>query len=529
MIDVAIIGAGLTGLALARRLQAQGLQVAVFEARGRPGGRILTDTAAAGGAAVDLGASWYWPETETHMAQLVDELGLTHFAQPDTGASLSLSEASRPPEHLASQGVHGGARRVAGGMGRVIEALCASLPADTVRLRHRVVALRDGSGHIDVQIAVGGDDANAPERALTVMARRVALAMPPRLVLRKIRFDPELPEATTQALASVPTWMAREAKSFVRYDRPFWLAAGLSGDAVVSHAQAMLREVWDACDAQGAALAGFHALPPQARPAFERSTPLLVSSQLAQLFGPTAQTETVTTQDWARDPWTCTDLDLSDFATQTPQAPPLLRRAHWQGRLFFAGTETARHAAGHMDGALESVARLGDLLRPVNSPANGTHTDLANALARFHDWVQAEREQALPRYRQHLQQLLSRQDSDRLTQRAVLATAEQTYTRALEQIAGIDLCTAPAASEPMDTFTQQLLRAFAGFSKHLVDHALTFNAGSCALSNFDGEHHPTADYLRSITADLAAAWMEFAWSTTDLIHLRAPQRVAVTA
>lgn len=53
---VAVIGAGMAGLAAAARLQAAGLAVTVFESRERIGGRIHTDRSL--GAAVDLGAAW---------------------------------------------------------------------------------------------------------------------------------------------------------------------------------------------------------------------------------------------------------------------------------------------------------------------------------------------------------------------------------------------------------------------------------------------------------------------------------------
>ena len=43
-------------------------------------------------------------------------------------------------------------------------------------------------------------------------------------------------------------------------------------------------------------------------------------------------------------------------------ADPLLRRGHWDGRLWFGGSETAAHGAGHMEGALESADRLAHAL-----------------------------------------------------------------------------------------------------------------------------------------------------------------------
>lgn len=522
MIDVAIVGAGLTGLALAKTLLAEGLSVTVYEARERAGGRILSDVDPAGGATVDLGASWFWPETEPRVANLIDSLGLRHFEQPDVGQVLHLADASKPAEVMPTQGIHGGARRLAGGTQKLIDALVAGLPPETVKLGHRVLSIIECGTHVELHVAAAEQDSTTVIHAVAVKARRVVVTLPPRLVLQHVRFQPELPDQTISAMSQVSTWMAREAKSFARYAKPFWLESGYSGSAFVSHVQAVLRELWDASDEHGAALAGFQAIPPDSRPQFARSMPMLVSSQFAQLYGPQAQVDDVVSKDWAQDGWTCSELDRQDPSSFPPQADPILRRPHWGGRLFFGGTETARQAAGHMEGALESVARLSDFLRPIRHIQPLSNGGLEEVLSRFHEWVATERAQAMPRYRQHLNQMLSRQDRDRVTQRAVLAAVEQTYSRALEQLARLDVYV-PAPDEPSkDEFTPKVLRAFSGFSKSLVDEALAFNAGSCALSNFEDEHHPSGDYLRAITADLAAAWMEFAWATNDLLHTRSP-------
>ncbi|HEX5356216.1 MAG TPA: FAD-dependent oxidoreductase [Aquabacterium sp.] len=523
MIDVAIVGAGLTGLTLARQLLARGLSVAVFDARTRAGGRILSDVDPAGGATVDLGASWYWPDTEPRITALIESLGLRSFDQPDSGQVLSLPDASRAPEPMDVNGIHGGARRLSGGMGQLVQALVAQLPAGSLQLGHRVLSLIDCGTHIELHVSVDLNDSPDVIQAKRFQAKRVVLALPPRLMLQSIRFQPELPEATVEAMSQVSTWMAREAKSFMRYNKPFWLEAGHSGSAFVTHIQAVLREIWDASDEHGAALAGFHAIPPDARPHFERSMPMLVASQFGQLFGPEAQGDTVVTKDWAQDAWTCSELDRQDPSTFPPQASPILRRPHWGSRLFFGGTETARQAAGHMEGALESVARLSDFLRPVRQSTVQPAQHLEEALSRFHQWVEAERQQALPRYRQHVNQMLSRQDRDRVTQRAVLATVEQTYSRALEQLSSLDMFATDLGPSGQTELTPKVLKAFSGFSKSFVDDALAFNAGSCALSNFQSEHRPDSDYLRAITADLAAAWVEFAWSTNDLLNTQSIQ------
>jgi monoamine oxidase len=75
--DVVVVGAGLAGLAAARRLVAGGHEVRVVEARERVGGRteglVLDD-----GTPLELGGQWLG-EGHTRMYELVGELGLSTF------------------------------------------------------------------------------------------------------------------------------------------------------------------------------------------------------------------------------------------------------------------------------------------------------------------------------------------------------------------------------------------------------------------------------------------------------------------
>ena len=93
MLDVAIIGAGLCGLQLATLLQPSGRRCAVFEARPRVGGRILTLS----DGAIDLGPTWFWPRNQPRMTQLVATLGLACFAQHDDGRALFLDASTEVP------------------------------------------------------------------------------------------------------------------------------------------------------------------------------------------------------------------------------------------------------------------------------------------------------------------------------------------------------------------------------------------------------------------------------------------------
>ena len=228
MVDIALIGGGLCGLALAHSLQARGADWRLFEARDRLGGRVLTEHAA-DGTPVDLGATWFWPGTQPAITRLVADLGLTSFAQHDDGRVLHLPDPNRAPQSVALTeqlqpaadtawpatpgAVHGGARRVAGGMGTVIDTLARPLPKERVRPGHQLEALVDHGDFIELRLRHG-------EASYSVNARRVVLALPPRVAHAQIRFSPELPPELVDALQATPTWMAgpplNQASSFER-------------------------------------------------------------------------------------------------------------------------------------------------------------------------------------------------------------------------------------------------------------------------------------------------------------------------
>lgn len=386
MLDVAIVGGGVCGLALAHSLQARRMDWRLFEARERQGGRVLTETAskAAGGAALDLGPGWFWPRHQPSITRLVADLGLATLAQTDDGRVLHLSDPNRSPETVlvsaeqapAADGsptaVHGGAMRLAGGMAALVQALARPLPPQRLALGTVLQAVVDHGDFVELRLLQAG----VP---ISVQARRVVLALPPRLAESRVRFEPALPEGLAIALRAVPTWMATAAKAAMAYPTAFWKDAGHTGNAWVTHPQAVLAEVFDASAPAGggAALAGFLAQGAASRQSFEGGMDLLLRSQLGQLFGVQAEDGELHRTDWARDPLTCSPLDLQQdgqgrdgghATSPDPQVLEALGGVWWSGRLMFGGSETARQGHGYLEGALSAAARLRRELQ-AGSPA----------------------------------------------------------------------------------------------------------------------------------------------------------------
>jgi monoamine oxidase len=345
--EVAIIGGGLAGLNAARLLHAAGVDVRLYEARIRPGGRILTvdETGAPAENGFDLGPSWFWPQTQPAMAALVRELGLAAFAQADDGDRMFERMAGLPPGRYPGQRQDPVSMRLVGGTGALVRRIVRDLPPGRLHLGAAVSHLALDGARVVLSL---------PGQA--VSANHVIAALPPRLLAQTIRLSPAPPTAILARWRGTPTWMAPHAKVLAVYDRPFWRAAGLSGSA--QSLAGPMPEIHDAGTADGrAALFGFVGIGAQGRARLgQAALTAACIAQLVRLFGPEAGTPRATlVKDWACDPLTATAADQAPSGHPEPAAQPL--QGPWEAALTLAGSEASPVEPGYLAGAVEASVR----------------------------------------------------------------------------------------------------------------------------------------------------------------------------
>jgi monoamine oxidase len=348
-VETIIIGGGLSGLYAASLLSKNNRPFVVLEARGRIGGRILSTEHH--GFFSDLGPSWYWPEINPRMTNLIQTLGLEGYRQFEEG----LGRFEYPDGRV--QTVRGYAAepaswRLMGGMGALITKLSEQIPAAAVKLNSPVCAIEKTAAKILVSV---GELEKEPRARFS--ADRVILAIPPRLAAATILFTPDLSPHLTQAMLRTGTWMAGQAKFYAFYEDPWWRQAGLSGQAFSQRGP--LGEIHDGSNkGQGPyGLTGFLGIPAAQRRR-EHALNEAILAQLAALYGkPAARPVTFYYQDWARERFTATDFDQPPMREHPVYQPPAGKTAIWDHTLYFAGSETASQHGGYLEGALVSAER----------------------------------------------------------------------------------------------------------------------------------------------------------------------------
>lgn len=359
-VRIAIIGGGLSGLYAAYVLECQGISdYVVLEARDRLGGRVLSvpplpehTTAMGLNDRFDLGPSWFWPEYQPQLDQLVKDLGLERFSQSEAGDALIERSCEAAPVRVAGYVTAPPSMRLTGGMQTLIEALVAQLDGRKLLTGMRINQLDVQSRHVTLRAV------DASGEICNWAADQVLLALPPRLALHTLTFSPSLPAQIVQQWQHTPTWMAPHAKYVAVYNMRFWKPQGLSGQA--RSTVGPMVELHDASSPQGhSALFGFIGLPANARqhlslPELKR----LCRAQLVRLFGAQAgMPVSEHLQDWAQDSLTAVPADALDqkhtlvLPRTTPETGP------WHGRLIGIGSEWSAQYPGYLAGAIDAATQ----------------------------------------------------------------------------------------------------------------------------------------------------------------------------
>jgi monoamine oxidase len=391
---VIVVGAGFAGLAAADALAMAGVDVLVFEARDRVGGRVWSRELPTGGV-VEMGAEFILPDN-TVIRETAARLGLTLF---DKGTTYGDREprGGLPVTRQELVAAYGAVREAAAhgrpGHGTVVDALASISMADGARdaIRARIevsTAYPADDQHADVlhesgtsvggfaTHSVAGGNQRIAHALVGRLGDRVRLSTPvtriahspdavrvtagggpveadavvvtvPASVVELITFDPPLPEAKARALAAVRYGTA--AKLFLPLDR-----------ATAPSATLCVRDrFWT-----------FTQLAPDGSPlpvaASFAGSPLALE-RLAVDEGPDAWIASVVDirpdlairpaeavmSTWATDPWVrgaysarSRSSEMDDAALAAPI-----------GRLHFAGEHTAGQWHALMEGALRSGYR----------------------------------------------------------------------------------------------------------------------------------------------------------------------------
>ena len=349
--DVLIIGGGLSGATLAHKLHEIGTTSwNLLEARSVLGGRLANDEK---GHNIDLGGAWVWPHHQPNMRQfLKTECKDVHtFEQPDDPSST----------------------RIDGGAAILVDRLVEELPQENIIFNSPVTKCNlldatDGKPQL-IQVHTSHGD--------FFLAKRVVVAVPPKIASERITFNPPLSKEKEQALKESHTWMAGVTKVALVYPSRFW-SKDLSNMGLPSHMDGPAFQVYDSSTKDGyiSALTFFCLVPPHSS-AFSDDKILAdeVASQIATVWEYFRRTDC---SDQAKS---FTDFHVKRWAIETyisedpkprqihPHPSPVraLSTKEWGGTLLFAGSETDQRSPGVMEGAVGAAIRVFNNIQQATS------------------------------------------------------------------------------------------------------------------------------------------------------------------
>lgn len=349
-LPILIVGAGLSGILTAHRLNSLGYSVKIVESLPRYGGRIQTIQGSAM-TPMEMGATWIHPP-HTAIFTLLKELNLKAYPQFMDGAAV-YQEALHQPRQTFQIPQEDVIYRIEGGTQRLIDKLVALLPPGTIEYETHVKRVVSSEDKILLETI------NQAGEVQTIEAQRVVLTLSPQIWARHIEFEPKLSAELYRTALTTHTWMADSVKCAIEYSRPWWREMGLSGTLMSQ--QSPVVEFYDHCDAEEMqyALCGF--LNPSLQKLSVDEQHELIRTQLEQCFGKIALNyRKLEIKFWSKQ--LGSNIGLIPHQNN---GHPSFETPLWQNRLHFAGTETAHPYGGYMEGAVISAQRVVRQINPL--------------------------------------------------------------------------------------------------------------------------------------------------------------------
>jgi monoamine oxidase len=342
IVDILIVGGGLSGLRVAYGIQEQLPLVdwKLLEATSTLGGRLRNDTTF---HQIDLGGAWIWPTYQPSIRDLVHNLHIATFPQPDDPSST----------------------RIDGGAIQIIHMLTKRLQESKIHLNTAVMSCQlletSPRTHLPDESMIRVTTSNQDEQFL---ARVVVFAVPPKIITKYVIFDPPLSLTKQAAMMASPTWMAGVTKVALVYPQRFWDVN--TSNTILSATPGPAFQVYDSSTSNGKLIAlTFFALVTD-HDEMHHDTILVqhIADQLAHHWeyhhhrpDLACHVHSYTNYHihrWPNEPY-ISDNDHPVRIHSHPSPIRALSESEWKDQLLFAGTETDSISPGVMEGAVHAA------------------------------------------------------------------------------------------------------------------------------------------------------------------------------
>lgn len=341
--DMAILGAGLTGLTLAYLLRNHDKKVLVIEARNRVGGRILTKGVEQN-KPLEMGATWLGSQ-HIKLLDLLSELNLNTFDQV-IGTSAIYEAISTSPPYLAKLPPNPEpSMRVRGGTEKIIQALENFIPYNNIILSQKATSISETQSGVVVETT-----------DYTISAESIISTLPPNLLVSTIQCTPSLPNDLIKLSKSTHTWMGESIKISLTYAEPFWRNKNLSG-TIMSNV-GPIGEMYDHSNYEDSfyALKGFFNGNYYSVSKEERLSKIM--KQLNKYYGSQAENYLAYNEVvWRNEAFTYTPY-TSHVLPHQNNGHSMYQQSCLNGKLIIGGTETSSSYPGYMEGAVYSALNI---------------------------------------------------------------------------------------------------------------------------------------------------------------------------